>query len=466
MNDEELAGFIADDLKGLWPTGSVVIEGRKYAWQDSRKETAARLLAFKRKYECRITRRIVKEAALAYLKDCGGTPRQLLRYFIFKDKKGAVGIEYTSSLLTYMEAIESEEDEFYEPKKDNKMISIKPDITKLGVIQSDELYFSNPAYGHSTLCRFERDGFKALKHLYDPLDSPSILFGHMVDCMLTEGMKAFHDQFHMQQFAYTKDSDQYRIAEKLSVAFPDVEWENVPDESKLAARIELDAWKNLKVEDTILRKINENCSKIFDDIKDSKGKVSCTWEDYNDAKACVDAVLNEPSTAFFFKGDDKIERHFQLQFFEEFNGVPVKCKPDMLLVDHENKRVTIGDLKTTSFPEYEFYKPFVNFGYMTQANMYTRIIRKRMDSDPVFKEYKINPFFFVPVNRETLTPILFHTDMNHKEGDFQIGKIKFRDPFTVAKELHDYECQKGIKVPTYINEHKRNSLDSLIEKFM
>lgn len=112
MTDEELSILIAKDLKDLWPTGSADFDGRKYAWQDSINETSSRLLTFKRKYETTFNRRIYREAAQRYLKDCGGTPRQLLRYFIFKDKKGAVGIEYTSSLLSYIEMVEEEENQF------------------------------------------------------------------------------------------------------------------------------------------------------------------------------------------------------------------------------------------------------------------------------------------------------------------------------------------------------------------
>ena len=339
----------------------------------------------------------------------------------------------------------------------------KPDIKRIAVVQSDEKYFADPAYGHSTLVKFERDGFKAIAHLNDPIDTPSIQFGKMVDCMMTEGLPAFHEKYHFQKVGYGKDTDGFRIANRLFTIFHDAEWDDIPIPDRLDARDCVDAWKNMKDDVKVADKIEKNCKVIFEDLRAGEGKSLCSWADYDDAKKCREAILSEPSCRFFFEGDDGIERHFQLQFFADFDGLRLKCKPDMLLVDHVNKRVLIGDLKTTSFPEWEFYQAFVKMGYMCQANMYSRIIRKCMDQDDDFKDYAIGSFFFVPICRETLTPILFHTDMNFEEGDFSLGRMRFRDPVSVAKELDGY-IKGDAKVPSYIVEHRRNSLDELIKK--
>ena len=124
----------------------------------------------------------------------------------------------------------------------------------------------------------------------------------------------------------------------------------------------------------------------------------------------------------------------------------------------------IADLKTTSLPEYEFHKRFIELNYNSQANMYTRLIQHRLKGTP-FEEYDITSFFFVVVNRETLTPLLFEWNRNKEVGDFNIGKIRFKDPIKVAKELDFYlKNQVNITVPVFINKEKRNSLTELIER--
>ena len=111
MTDVEVALLIARDLKALWPKGSMVVYGKKYPWQDSEKETAERLLALKRKYGVKLCRRSFTDAAMRYLQDNGGLPKHLLRYFVFKDKRGVTGIEYQSPLLDYIDIVESENSE-------------------------------------------------------------------------------------------------------------------------------------------------------------------------------------------------------------------------------------------------------------------------------------------------------------------------------------------------------------------
>ena len=51
------------------------------------------------------------------------------------------------------------------------------------------------AISYSMLSKFQREGFRGLEHLYDKVESPSLLFGSIVDTMLTDGMKEFEEKY-------------------------------------------------------------------------------------------------------------------------------------------------------------------------------------------------------------------------------------------------------------------------------
>ncbi len=56
-------------------------------------------------------------------------------------------------------------------------------------------YRKDPALSQSTLATFERKGFSCLDTLFEHEESPSLTFGSAVDCIITDGEKAFADRF-------------------------------------------------------------------------------------------------------------------------------------------------------------------------------------------------------------------------------------------------------------------------------
>ena len=61
---------------------------------------------------------------------------------------------------------------------------------------SEETYRQDPALSYSTLAKYERGGgFNSIPTLFDRVESPSLLFGSIVDSIITGGMKEFDDRF-------------------------------------------------------------------------------------------------------------------------------------------------------------------------------------------------------------------------------------------------------------------------------
>ena len=56
---------------------------------------------------------------------------------------------------------------------------------------TEEEYRADPALSYSTLSKFNREGFDNLEHLFDKTESPSLLFGSIVDCLLTGTKEEF-----------------------------------------------------------------------------------------------------------------------------------------------------------------------------------------------------------------------------------------------------------------------------------
>ena len=69
----------------------------------------------------------------------------------------------------------------------------------------EETYRADEAYSYSTIAKFHREGFEKLSSLYDKVDSPSLLFGSMVDTLLTDGQEAFDNRLMSVNFSLIGD---------------------------------------------------------------------------------------------------------------------------------------------------------------------------------------------------------------------------------------------------------------------
>lgn len=71
---------------------------------------------------------------------------------------------------------------------------------------SEEEYRADPALSYSTLARYEREGFSKVDRLFDKVESPSLLLGSIVDCILTDGEEEFDKRFMVAEFPAIPDS--------------------------------------------------------------------------------------------------------------------------------------------------------------------------------------------------------------------------------------------------------------------
>jgi hypothetical protein len=117
-------------------------------------------------------------------------------------------------------------------------------------------------------------------------------------------------------------------------------------------------------------------------------------------------------------GDDPLA--WQKELME---GNTYRVMLDIILVDHDQKTVIPIDLKTTSKDEESFDQSIVEYRYDLQANSYWDVLWSVMQADDYYKNYNLDSFYFVCVNRVHKKPVLWefgHVPHNAKT-------LKFKD---------------------------------------
>lgn len=319
-----------------------------------------------------------------------------------------------------------------------------PSIPDISWNVSEAVYRQDPALSYSTIARFEREGFNGLPNLFNKIESPSLTFGSAVDALITGGIKEFDSKFFIADFPEITDSIIKIIQELFSRHKESYKsLDEIPDDAVSNVITEYKYQLNWKPE-TRIKVVREKGTEYYKFLYSSDGKTVINLATSEDAFRCKEALLSGPTKEFFCEDNplDSIRRYYQLKFTDIVDGVPYRCMPDLLYVDYEHKVIVPVDLKTSSKPEWDFFKSFIEWNYFTQARLYWRIIRHNLDKSG-FKDFELTNYKFVVVNRKTLTPIIWEFKHTKYVGDltvtFENGSHHIiKDPYEVGKELFYY----------------------------
>lgn len=314
---------------------------------------------------------------------------------------------------------------------------------------SEEVYRNDPALSYSTLAKYERGGFDSLPTLFDKVESPSLLFGSVVDTLVTGTPEEFDERYKVLDLPKMSDS-LLEIANMLYERFGSVfhSFDDLEDDMLASVGAECNYYSGDSYKATRVKNIKKSCKEYYDALASAEGKQVISTELYVDASRCVEALKESKATSWLFAEDtDKKETYFQLKFKSEYNGIDLRCMADCIVVDHTTKTIYPFDLKTSSKPEYMFYKSFIQWSYMIQAQLYWYIIRKNMDNDPIYKDYKLADYTFIVVNRNTLIPLTWTFKDTTVTEDLVYGDIKCRNWRKIAEELNYYLTAENVIVP-------------------
>lgn len=334
--------------------------------------------------------------------------------------------------------------------------------------QVDEpTYRNDPALSYSTIARFSREGFNKLDKLFERIETPSLTFGSAVDSIITGGEKEFNDRFFVADFPIIPDSviliikdlfNEFGITHKKLSDIPDVEIIGFAEKYNYHSN-----WKP----ETRAKVIKETGEQYYQILYVAGNKTILDTKTNSDIRNCVRVLKSFDTTKFYFEDnnpfDKSIERFYQLKFKATINNIDFRSMADLIVVDHNTKEVTPVDLKTTGHPEWDFYKSFVEWRYDIQARLYWNLIRENMNNSD-YKDYTLNNYRFIVVNRTTLTPLVWEFSDTQSKETLYYGKnhqIELKSPIEIAEELN-YYLKSNCVVP--IGIEKINSIENWLSK--
>lgn len=239
---------------------------------------------------------------------------------------------------------------------------------------SEEVYRADSAYSYSTIAKFDREGFDKLETLFDKVESPSLLFGSVVDTLLTDGYEAFEKLFYVAEFPELTDKVKL-IVEALFGEYKSTynSLNKIPNDIIIAYTESFEYQRNWKPE-TRAKVIRDQGGEYYSLLYLSADKRVISTQLYQDAMECVAQLKSSDATKWYFMDDspfdDSIERCYQLKFKGEYEGIKLRGMMDLCVVDHKNKIIYPCDLKTSYKSEWNFYKSFYEWRYKESINKF------------------------------------------------------------------------------------------------
>lgn len=357
-------------------------------------------------------------------------------------------------------------------KKKKKTMRLKS-LKEISWDVPEEVYREDSALSYSTLATYERGGFNCIETLQDKKETPSLTFGSAVDALITGGEDEFNSRFIVADFPNISDKAIKIIKDLFAENHITCKtYKDIPEDKVLEKINTYEYWGNCKAQTKLNKLSEEGASQYYDLLQLAEDKTVINSETYASVIASVYALRESPATKDWFKPDspfdDSVEHLYQLKFKATLHSREYRCMSDLLVVDHKNKIIYPIDLKTSSHPEWDFFKSFVQWDYQIQARLYWRIIRDNLNRDPYFKEFTLTDYRFIVVNKTTLTPLVWIFPNTSAIGPLTFRKedstvLTMRDPEVIGAELYNYLSNKPV-VPSGINATGDNNIIQWLTK--
>lgn len=346
-------------------------------------------------------------------------------------------------------------------------MEIQKELKDIAWNVDESTYRADPALSYSTLARYEREGFDNLDHLFDKISTPSLTMGSMVDTLITGSQEEFDNLFYIADIPSIGDKEK-AIADSLFsqygnqyTSFIDIPFDAVLNEANAQSY-----YKNWK-DDTRVRVLTERCAIYYAVKANSEGKTVVDLDTYYKVMAMVKALKESPATHGYFADDDPmspVRRYYQLKYKANIKGINYRCMMDEAIVDYEDKKIIPIDLKTSGHHEWNFEDSFCKWDYMIQARLYWLILRLNLDKDSYFKDFTLENYRFIVVNKDTLTPLVWEFPLTTASGTLvDSNGNEYRDPLEIGTELRAYLDNKP-KVPNGISLTGMNTINCLKKK--
>lgn len=328
---------------------------------------------------------------------------------------------------------------------------------------SESDYHAYPAWSHSLIFKYARDGFSSLATITQPVEpTASMRFGSLVDCMVTRGMEEARNSYVVLE--NNIPNAERKVLDTLCSLTDATDFADVPQEILVEA---------IKICEYQPRwSYNAQYSHIaayahyYDIIASGKEIVSA--EDWQDACDMTEALHNDTYCGTLFKqtSTDDIEYLYQMQYLVPVHvadeDTKLKIMADLIIVDHKNKTIQPIDLKTSSEPAYKFKDNFVKYRYDLQAQCYNYAIERVAFED--YADYTILPYLFVDISRVDKVPVAYRYDVQEQSDGLTFGSDKvyhFKTWLDYLSEILEYQKSNAI-VPKEITLDGPNDIVELL----
>lgn len=330
---------------------------------------------------------------------------------------------------------------------------------------TEQEYRDLPYISYSKLSRFMSLGFEGLSKLDDKIESPSLTFGSMVDCMITEPME-FKNRFYVGDIKEPSEK-----LKTIAIVIREFEencsfnnmLEDVPDEliNEVGTNFEYDL--RLKPASRVT-KIRESITDYYNALVKCGKRTLVSSQMFFDAKKCVDELKTSIVTSKYFGDDSNLELIYQPKFVETIEGIKFKAMFDCLYIDHENKRIGIVDLKTSMHKnECYFFENYLKYHYYIQSKLYNAILSECI-KDTELSDYSINMFMFAFINANNHLAIMYVDSCSLSLDECVILDNRIPNPIDIARLLNEY-IDGDYKVAYSIKEDEPNDICYLIRNF-
>ena len=334
---------------------------------------------------------------------------------------------------------------------------------------SEDAYHAYPAWSHSLIARYAREGFSSIATLHDKFTPNAAMeFGSLFDSIMTRGKQTLEDYYVMD---ISVPEAERKALDYISTCTT-TPWASL-DTQYIYDRCQECGYQPNWGKDAKYKHLNPYAE--YYNIKKS-GKKIVSQKDWDDAMEMMRAFRDNEylCTIFGTKSTQEIEYLYQLQFCENVvlasgKQVKVKCMPDLLVVNHKDKTVQPVDLKTSGEPGWNFKDQFVRMRYDLEAAVYSDIIHLVLSRAEGYQDYTVLPYLFTDISRSDKIPVTYVYDQldESQRNGFAFSKdgktYQYKSWMTLLDEILDYEEMEA-KVPAYIALDQPNNLLELLNR--
>ena len=214
----------------------------------------------------------------------------------------------------------------------------------------------------------------------------------------------------------------------------------------VAAANKVGVYKNY-TEDKLLNTVKTAGQEYFKDRLSARGKILIKPEMWSHAYQTAETLITHPfSSKYFDHQQHGVEIIYQYKFVTTVNGVKTKGMLDIVMVDHNEKKIYPIDLKTGEPPVELFNEVILMHKYYIQGALYKEALMNIAANDPDLDGYTVEEFEFLYISKvNPFKPIVWIMPEELHSASMNGFEDRFGFKHRGVLDLLDsyYECKDG-----------------------